>query len=182
MNDFFNKVIQFLKIGRCKYCLNKNLFGKPHKECLKKYDDGWREMVTLAANAAKNGDLSDNLKNNLDKIAKLSFIENYQLKDVVVKGWEQATEGVMEENILSDKDESNLMGFAKHHSLSQYDLDNKGLYTRAIQSCVLRDIVSGGNFVSRFKTDVPIPFNLQKMEKLIWIFQNTQYFEEKTRR
>jgi hypothetical protein len=45
----------------------------------------------------------------------------------------------------------------------------------------LRDVISGNNLVPRIKTDVALPFNLQRSEILVWIFRNSQYFEEKIR-
>lgn len=138
-------------------------------------------MISLASDAAKNGEASDKLDNELIKITDYSLIPQSRIKDSIIGGWEKALNEVLEENILSEEDESKLIGFAKYHSLSQDDLDINGSYTRAIQACVLRDVVSGNKITPRVKTDIPIPFNLQKSEILVWIFGKTQYYEEKTR-
>lgn len=181
MANFFKKIVDFLKLGRCKYCYEKNWFGKSHAECIEKYNDGWVKMVLIASDAAKNGNTTDNLENELINIADSHFIARHQVRDAVINGWEKALNEALEENILSEEDESKLIGFAKYYSLTQDDLDKNGSYTRAIQSCVLRDVISGNNLVPRIKTDIPVPFNLQKSEVLVWLFRNTQYFEEKTR-
>lgn len=181
MSNFFKKVIQFLKFGRCEYCHEKNWFGFPHSECKEKNNIGWEKMISLASEAAKNGEASNKLKNELMKITEYSFIPQSRIKDAIILGWEKALDNVLEANILSEEGESKLIGFAKYHSLSQDDLDTNGSYTRAIQSCTLRDVMSGNSIIPRIKTDVPIPFNLLKSEILVWIFGKTQYYEEKTR-
>jgi hypothetical protein len=103
-----------------------------HPECIQKYNDGWTKMVTLASDAAKDGEVSDNLKDKLINVACSSLISDYQVKDTIIKGWENALNEILEENILSEEGESKLMSFAKYHLLTQDDLDKNGSYTRAI--------------------------------------------------
>lgn len=48
-------------------------------------------------------------------------------------------------------------------------------------SAVLREILTGG-LPPRIQADVSIPFNFQKDEVLVWLFQNVPYHEMRTAR
>lgn len=43
----------------------------------------------------------------------------------------------------------------------------------------LRDLLNG-SLPERMEFDGDLPFNLQKTEKMVWLFQNVDYYEQKT--
>lgn len=67
-----------------------------------------------------------------------------------------------------------------YFSLSQIELDQNGAYSKIVKGAVLRDIFEG-NIPERVQIDGNLPFNLQKTEKIVWVFQDVDYYEEKTR-
>ena len=63
--------------------------------------------------------------------------------------------------------------------LAQDDLDQDVL-NRVVQAGALRDVLNG-KLPQRQKYPGRLPFNLQKSETLVWVFQGVDYYEEKTR-
>ena len=99
---------------------------------------------------------------------------------LVVSGWEKAVDIAFNDGILSQEEETALSELKQHFSLSQQVLDRKGAFTKIVKGAVLRDILDG-NLPERVQIDGNLPFNLQKTEKVVWVFQDVDYYEEKTR-
>jgi len=81
---------------------------------------------------------------------------------------------------LSEKEESSLLELKEHFLLSEEYLDKDGAYSKVVKGAVLRDVLNG-ILPDRMNIRGHIPFNLQKSEKLIWVIQNVDYYEEKIR-
>ncbi|MBC7075378.1 MAG: hypothetical protein H5T98_04790 [Syntrophomonadaceae bacterium] len=169
-------------MGNCKYCGQPAGFLRSqHKECAAKHDQGWQNMIDLAEQAARGlGDISG-LRSKLASIASYSFIPAEQINEAIIRGWEQAVTHFIEDGDLSAEEEKQLTSFATHFALSQNDLDQRGIYTQFVKGAVLREVIEG-NIPERVKTDTPLPFNFQKSESLIWVFDRVDYYEDKTRR
>jgi len=99
---------------------------------------------------------------------------------LVATGWEHAVETAFDDGILTEQEEQALSELKNHFSLSQQVLDKNGSYSKLVKGAVLRDIMDG-NLPERMNVDGNLPFNLQKTEKIVWVFQNVNYYEEKTR-
>jgi len=169
-------------MSNCKYCGQPAGFlRRQHRECAERYDAGWQKMIATAQQAALGqGDISS-LHANISSIAANSLIRPEQVKEALIRGWEQAVSHFIEDGDLSAEEETQLTAFAAHFSLTQSDLDQRGIYTQFVKGAVLREIMEG-NIPDRVKTDRPLPFNFQKSESLIWVFDNVDYYEDKTRR
>ena len=101
--------------------------------------------------------------------------------DLLTQAWEAAVEGVLEDGLLTRDEENALDRYMDHFKLDQRQLDRNGVLTQVVKSAVLRDIAEGivphrQNITGR------VPFNLMKSEKLVWIIQDVDYYETKTRR
>lgn len=169
-------------MGDCKYC------GKPsgwlsslHKECQTKYDLGEDKIITMLDTAIHKNAMIDSLKADLEDIADKHWITKAILPSIVINGWEKAVDGAFEDGVLTEQEELNLVEVQKHFGFDQYELDKKGAYTKMVKGGVLRDLLNG-NLPQRINIEGNIPFNLQKDERLVWIFQEVQYYERKTRR
>ncbi len=165
----------------CKFC-NKSagFLRSAHKECKSKYSDASNDIISLVKNAGFTGANLSALEKDISIKAKSAYInENYRNK-LLVSGWEKAVEAAFDNGVLTDEEESNLTELINHFSLSKSKLDKNGAYSKIVKGAVLRDIFEG-NIPERVKIDGNLPFNLQKTEKIIWVFQNVDYYEEKTR-
>ena len=180
-------------MGDCIYCGKPaGLLKKEHKECRDSFEkenrrkselieNGKREMTSLVSSTFIQGKPLDSLEQELRKIAESHLIDSSNIKEYLIKGWEEAIEMALEDNVLSKEEEAKLAGIREKFSLSQDDLDKNGAYTKLVQASVLREILEG-NVPTRFKVEGNLPFNLPKSEQLVWVFQGVQYYEQKTRR
>ena len=99
----------------------------------------------------------------------------------MVRAWEAAAQGVLEDGLLTLDEENALARYADHFGLSQQQLNRNGVQTTLVQAAVIRDVASGvvpqrQNFARR------PPFNLMKSEKLVRVMDGVDYLEVVTRR
>jgi hypothetical protein len=169
-------------MGDCRYC------GKPagllrsvHKQCDAKHNFGTTAIAGLLERAAKDVSNIGALKSQLEDVAKANFISESELESLVVDNWGKAVETAFEDTVLTSDEESNLAEIKNAFDLTQQDLDGNGAFTKVVKGSVLRSILNG-DIPERVRVEGNIPFNLQKNEKLVWIFQGVKYYEQKTRR
>ena len=104
-----------------------------------------------------------------------------QRKRILIRAWETAVEGALEDGLVSLDEENALAKYADHFALTQQDLDRNRAQTSLIQAAVIRD-VSQGIVRQRQNINGAIPFNLMKSEKLVWVIQDVDYLETVVRR
>lgn len=169
-------------MGDCPYCGNPSgLLRSVHEECEAKHNYGRVKIAALIDNGSKDASAIGTLKPKTEDIAKAHFISESELESLVVESWEKAVESAFEDGVLSQEEESNLTEIQKHFELTQQDLDQNGAFTKVVKGTVLRDLLNGV-IPERMRIEGNIPFNLQKGEKLIWVFQGVNCYEQKTRR
>jgi hypothetical protein len=103
------------------------------------------------------------------------------MRSIVPPFWEKAVESAFEDGVLTRTEEDCLTVIARECGIGQEELDHNGSWTKVVRGAVLREVMEG-NTPDKVRVDGPIPFNFQKQETLIWLFQNVKYFEQKTRR
>ncbi|MFJ1411741.1 hypothetical protein [Capnocytophaga canimorsus] len=143
----------------------------------------------------KSNILTDEEHKKIDDITSLILADNpfEDVKNVfeneiinlkiLQRSFENAVDSFLEDDLLSEKEEQRINEFIKYFNLSQSDLDSKGTYQRVVMASVLRSVSNGIIPENKFKvSDSIIPFNLNKNEKMIWIFQGVDYFEDTIRR
>ncbi len=178
-------------MGTCIYCSKPaGFFRKKHKECEAKFQQEKRrreqqtqsdkeEIFTLAEAAAIDGHF-EAVKEKMK--AASDTVDESACKRILVKAWEQSVEKCLNDNILSSEEEHNLMTYLNALSINQNDADQRGAYTRVAQAAVLRDIVQEGKIPERVQIQGNLSLNLKKGEKIVWLFKNVQYYEQKTSR
>lgn len=167
-------------MGDCKHCGTKaGLFKSHHKECASKYLKGTAEIIELVRSAGVNWktDLKA-IENDIKKIADSSYISSSRKH--IIAGFERAVEHAFDDGILSENEEKSLLNLINHFDFEQSDLDANGAYSKIIKGAVLRDVMEGKT-PDRINLQGSIPFNFQKSEQLIWLFQHVDYYEQKKR-
>lgn len=170
-------------MGRCIYCgENAGLLRSVHLTCLEKHEAGWQQMVSVATQAAMgaSGDL-EGLTSDLEKLAKSNYVPTSNISAALVEAWEKAVIEALKDDGLSEDEETHLTEYREHFSLSQADLDARGAYTQMVKAGVIREILEG-KVPSRVNIQGVIPFNLQKSESLVWLFQHVPLYEVRVRR
>lgn len=168
-------------MGNCIYCGQMaGLWRRKHKECAEKHEAGVCWLAREIKEAIAGGNY-EGLKERLLSKARESWVEENELREIMVKAWEEAVEHFLEDGSLEEEEEGKLTSFAEHFGFNQDDLDKRGWYIRLVAGAVLRGVMEG-KIPRRVSTDVPLPFNFQKKESLVWVFPRVEYYEEKTKR
>jgi len=168
-------------MANCIYCGEPAGFlRKAHKECKQRHEQGKTEIISLISKVGSEGGDFNHLDTSIKQIASTSIIDKNTINELVVSGWEKAVEIAFEDGILSEQEEDTLDDLKEHYSLTQQMLDINGAFSKLVKGAVLRDILDG-ILPERMNIDGNLPFNLQKAEKIIWVFQDVDYYEEKTR-
>ena len=138
-------------------------------------------MLSLATDSATGNASVDTLEASLGEVARSSFISETRVQKAIVEGWERAVEHFLDDGELDESEEQHLADFRAHFSLTQEQLDVRDAYSRLVKGAVLRDVLQG-RVPERCHVEGGLPFNFQKTEKLIWLFLETEYYEDRDRR
>jgi hypothetical protein len=142
------------------------------------FDAGRSQILALAHDSLMKSAVDD-LPAKLKEIARNHFVDQPALRAAVIESWIRAVDDVLNDKLLDVGHEHALVQFQKAFELSQVDLDKGGAYMRLGKAAVLRDVIEG-RVPNRLNVSGTIPFNLQKGETLIWLFNNTTCFETRS--
>ena len=145
-------------------------------------DKASRDRLTLDARLAAiaTSDAEAHL-NGLAQSLRDSGLPQEQQTAILVRAWEAAVEGALEDGLISTDEENALNRYMDHFGLTQAQMNQNGVLTQFVKAAVIRDIAEG-SVPNRQNINGRIPFNLMKSEKLVWVTQNVDYLEVVTRR
>lgn len=169
-------------MGDCVYCGRPaGLLRKRHPACEAMYARGWSAMVA-AARAAASGDADlEALETQLGELANSNLVALVRVQEAMIEGWERAVDAFLDDGQLDEADEAHLLSYSTRFALSQALLDRHGAYSKLVKGAVLRDVMHG-IVPARVRITGVLPFNLQKSETLVWLFDNADYYEDRARR
>lgn len=177
VGNFFGNLFK----NKCPYCgKDTAMFQNHHKDCKDAYDAYARSLIEEATKAASGLIPLPDFQNKLTSTLNIAPSLQSQKNAIVVKGWEAAVTNYLDDNLISPNEERNLMAYSSFFSLSQNELDHNKAWTRCAMGAALHDVMNTG--ITKRITFTNVPFNLQKDEQLVWMFNNTRYLEEKTYR
>jgi hypothetical protein len=169
-------------MGNCEYCGSPAGFLKKyHKHCKEKFESGRSQILSLIKSSISEQRPVDELVKELRAIFKSHIIKRDHARSILIAGWEAAVEKALEDSLLTKDEESFLVTLNKRFALSQDELDRNGMYSKFVKGAILRDVLEG-KVPERVKIEGNIPFNLQKDEKIIWLFQHVACYEQRTGR
>ena len=138
------------------------------------------DRITGLARSAAIGQGGGALQ-ELDNALRRTSMSNTHRRQLLIRAWEEAVEGALEDGLISLDEENALAQYADHFDLTQEELNRNGAQTTMVQAAVIRDITQG--IVPQRKTiNGNVPFNLMKSETLVWIIQDVDYLETVVRR
>lgn len=168
-------------MGSCIYCgESAGFLRRKHKKCGQKHEQGKSEVISLVSQVNYEDIDFGRLERSIKEIAQNSFIDSGLLIKLVVSGWESAVELAFDDGLLSEQKETVLNELKEYFDLSEQSLDRAGSYSKMVKGAILRDITNG-KLPEQVEVSGNLPFNLQKAEKIIWLFQDVKYYEEKSR-
>lgn len=169
-------------MGKCKYCgLNAGFLKSKHKDCFEKFQNGKFEIIQEIEKAITNTSDFVGLDNKLKAIASGSFIKADEINSLMLNGFDNSVDKVLEDGILTVEEEDQISKFKEYYNLEQSALNKNGSLERIVKSSIIRYILEGQIPESKIDIQGNLPFNLDKSEKIIWLFNNSQFYEQTTR-
>ncbi|NDY55391.1 hypothetical protein G3N56_01360 [Desulfovibrio sulfodismutans] len=152
-----------------------------HSECEEQHTNGKLQIIFESSQSIIE---KQNLHKLIDLISDIihnSYINPSDIKRLLVKGWDSAVERFLDDGLLDSSEEQSLSEFKEFFNLSSSDLDTNGSLTKTKKAILLRELINGKiDELTVIKEQLPI--NFQKHEKVIWVFNNSEYIEDKVRR
>ena len=130
--------------------------------------------------ALRTGDGGTALQ-ELDNALRRAMMSNTHRRQLLIRAWEEAIEGAIEDGIISLDEENALSLYLDHFGLTQEDLNQNGAQTTLVQAAVIRDVTQG-IIPQRQNITGRVPFNLMKSEQLVWVIDGVDYLETVVRR
>lgn len=183
-------------MGRCTFCGEPaGFFRSAHPACKEKNDREVAEQVQATALRAADQDaLRDRVAALLASEAPLTDVEfalasglesgllsMQDRESALVDAWTRAADKYMDDGLLTEVEEARLAAAQERFLLDQRKLDREGALTRVGKASVLQRLLTKGELPD---IDAPagFPLNLQKNERLVWLFNDVRYLEDRVRR
>lgn len=116
----------------------------------------------------------------LNPVAAGSLVHS-DMRKALITGWQQAVAQLLDDDILSEEEESNLQAARARFDLDQVSLDSDGSFSRAAKAAILRSAMLGEPHSGITLPD-GCPVNLQRGERPVWSFADVGYLEDRQRR
>jgi hypothetical protein len=168
-------------MSNCIYCgKSAGIFSKSHKECVQINTEG-KEQISQEINAYFQSENYLNIDKNIGIIANESFVNSYDCRKLIVKGYDNAVNKFLEDGILSETELNSLDKFDDIFNITDEELSEYETQTKIIKNRVLQDVLNNDIQKSRLTIQGQLPFLLEKDEIVLWIFQNAELYELVTR-
>ena len=125
------------------------------------------DRITGLARSAAIGQGGGSLQ-ELDNALRRAMMSNTHRRQLLIRAWEEAVEGAIEDGLLSLDEENTLSQYLDHFDLTTTDVNLNGAHTSVVQAGVIRD-VTVGIIPQRQTITGRVPFNLMKSEQLVWV-------------
>ena len=100
---------------------------------------------------------------------------------LLLRAWEAAVEGTLEDGLLTFDEENALYNYLNHFGVTVQEADQSGVHTSVVKAAVIREVAEGV-VPQRQNLTGRAPFNLMKSETLVWVIDGVDYLETVTRR
>jgi hypothetical protein len=169
-------------MGNCLFCGQKAGFlKKKHVACETNYILGKQDIIKRITIAISEISDFKKLDNEIGTIAKKNYINSSEIKNLYIKGFDEAVNQFLNDGILTIEEEEKTLKFRQYYNLEQEQADQNGSLQKILMASILRDILEGKIPESRLEINGPLPVILQNSEKIIWLFNYVSYNEQRTR-
>jgi len=168
-------------MGKCKFCgKSAGLFKKVHNDCKLKNKQGLDALEKKLDKFTEDNPCLIKI-DELKEIANQSYIPLNKLDEILVNKYVNLLDLFLDDGILTIDEEKILESFQNNLAISQDKLEAKDALSRTLRSAIIRDLMNGDEFKNRLNISGNLPFKYQKNEYLVWLFQNVELFEQRTK-
>jgi len=165
----------------CKFCGQKaGFFKSVHKECEAAYNAGKIAIANKISQAIVASTDFANLDTEVNNTAQSAYIKKEELGELYGLGFDKAVETFLDDGVVSPEEEEKISNFKTHFAFDESILDRSGSLQKIVKALILRDIFDH-KIPSRLNISGTLPFLLQKDESVIWVFQNVEFYEQRTK-
>lgn len=162
-------------MGKCRFCGEKaKLFTYEHPRCRQKYDNGRKAITAITSSILNSQEDPYVIAQKLKKRAKESFVPDWEFKQLIEKSLDKLVTSLSPNCPITLKEESTIFGFMKDLKL---DHSSCSAFTMLLKRSIIQSLLE-----DKSRTEITFlnaPFNMQKSEKIIYIFDEVKYFEHK---
>ncbi len=101
--------------------------------------------------------------------------------ELAMRAWTVAVDETFEDSLVSAEEEKRLVALARQLELPPAEINKTEAFNRLVKGAVLRDLTEG-KMPNRVSITGGLQFNLQKKEKIAWLFNSAEYHKMKTLR
>ena len=115
--------------GTCPFCRRKaGIISRAHRSCQDTFDAGWKEMVALAAEAARTHVFDEKtLRLTLAEIAGRHYGDGAIVNEALEEGWKRGVAHSMADGILTQAEEALLREFRDRLALANASANRKAI-------------------------------------------------------
>lgn len=159
------------------------LFRRKHAECASRRDQGKAIIQALIRDAivSEIPVSLEPLVSKLPDLAREYLIPEKDARNLLIRGWEIAVDHFLGDSALSSEEENQLLVLARQFQLSEVELDGNGAFSRVAKARIIRNILEGKVPSQLIVKKEDLPFNFNKSERLVWVFNDVQYLEDRTK-
>lgn len=166
-------------MGKCKYCgKDAGLLRGVHKECDQVHLQGWQQIHERVLDTIAKGS-AGTIKMGVEDLARRSYISAAELNSICTVAWQSGVEQALADHVLSRQEEDVLVDVKKVLCLDEKQLEANGTLSKLVKAAVIRELLEG-KIPQRVKIVGQVPFNLEKNEVIVWLFNGVNYYEEIT--
>lgn len=168
-------------MGKCRLCgKDAGLLRSVHKECEERYTAGKNMVAALAVGAIRSGIDRSRIETKVNEFACQYDLDMFSVKPILLSAWDAAVADALSDELLTTEEESRLVDLAEFFGASKEELSQRDSCIRLTKAAVIRDLCEG-KIPERVKVQGDLPVSLQNDEKIIWLFQDVEYYESRTR-
>ncbi len=170
-------------MGECQYChKDAGWFKSKHSECEETYKSGLCQIESILKNSFNQREDFFLHKNEIDKIAKESFINKVNLDTLYIESLDKAVKNFLNDGIIDKYEEKIIARFIQFTQLPQTTLNKTHALDKVVQSRIIEDILRGNPIKPAITVSGNFPFILSKNETLIWLYRNVILHEQKIKK
>jgi len=168
-------------MSKCIFCgKSAGLLSKSHKECETKYKNGKSQILQEIANYF-NSPAYQKIEHNLNKIAEISLIQKPAFKQLLLMGYNNAVDYFLDDGTINDAEFEKLENFGKTFDITEEELTQAGIQQKIVKSVILNEAINNEISESRVEISGTLPFVFEKNEILLWLFNNAELHQLKTK-
>lgn len=170
-------------MGKCKYCgIDAGFFKSKHNECEASYLLASTKLTKMLLAAFKNFTDFYTIDTQIKNTIKENSIAEEALQNIYVQALDQAILHYLDDGLISVDESRTVARFQQYTGLPQQVLNANKSLEKVVQAGIIQQVMNGVVPTPAITIQGGLPFLLQKNEKIIWIFRNVAYYQQKTRR